>query len=66
MDKMKHHVLVGLLLVALGLVSTYLLRVFHFSENYNFVQTFAVLACGNLIAAGGVLIFLHFVNGTKR
>ncbi len=66
MNKRKHPVLISLLLVALGLVSTYLFRVFHFSENYTFVQKFALLICSCLTAVGGVILFLYFINQTRR
>ncbi len=61
-NNVKHPVLEGLLLLFLGLGGLFVLKALHFftSDFPSFLQTLAPIACSCLLAAGAVILFLHF------
>ncbi len=62
----KHPVFVGLFLLALGFSGLYVLNTLHLPTNYSFMQELVMIVCSSLAAAGGVMIFLHFVNRSNN
>ncbi len=62
MNNIKHPIFVGVLLILLGLGSIFAFRALNFftSNPSSFLQTTALLTSDGLLAAGAVMLFLHF------
>lgn len=64
MNNIKYPVFVGLFLLSVGMGAIFSLKALHFftSSTPSFLQSVLLLACSSRTAAGGVLIFLHYVR----